>query len=137
FAQPTVKAFVEKLPFALTNAQRIAAWEILQDFEKEVPMNRLLQGDVGAGKTVVAGLAARQAADAGFQSAIMAPTEILARQHAATLDKLLAPFNVRVGLLTGSVKGAARKALYTAIAEGEVDVVVGTHALIQSSVVFK
>lgn len=136
FSQPTVKAFVEKLPFALTGAQRIAAWDILQDFEKEVPMNRLLQGDVGAGKTVVAGLAARQAAEAGFQTAIMAPTEILARQHAATLDTLLAPFGVSVGLLTGGVKGAARKSLYAAIANGEVDVVVGTHALIQSSVVF-
>lgn len=136
FNQAVVKAFVQQLPFALTNAQRIAAWDILQDFEKEIPMNRLLQGDVGAGKTVVAGLAARQAAEAGFQTAFMAPTEILARQHAATLDKLLAPFGVKVGLLTGGVKGKPRKALYEAIASGGVDVVVGTHALIQSSVVF-
>jgi ATP-dependent DNA helicase RecG len=136
FNKVVVKAFVEKLPFALTNAQRAAAWEILQDFEKETPMNRLLQGDVGSGKTVVAGLAARQAAHEGFQTAVMAPTEILASQHAATLDTLLSPFGVRVGLLTGSVKGKAREALSKAILSGEVDVIVGTHALIQSTVHF-
>ncbi len=136
FEQKIVGAFVKELPFDLTSAQRRAAWEIIQDFERKTPMNRLLQGDVGSGKTVVAGLAARQAAHAGFQTAIMAPTEILANQHAETLDKLLAPFNVRVGLLTGSVKGAARKLLYEQIQSGEVDVVVGTHALIQETVVF-
>lgn len=136
FNQSVVKEFVSQLPFALTNAQRIAAWDILQDFEKSIPMNRLLQGDVGSGKTVVAGLAARQAAHEGFQTALMAPTEILASQHAETLNKLLSPFGIRVGLLTGSVKGKARQALYTAIQQGDVDVVVGTHALIQSTVVF-
>lgn len=136
FNQPVVKEFVARLPFALTNAQRIAAWDILQDFEKAVPMNRLLQGDVGSGKTVVAGLAARQAAHEGFQTALMAPTEILANQHAETLNKLLSPFGVRVGLLTGSVKGKVRATLYEAIKTGEVDVVVGTHALIQSTVEF-
>lgn len=136
FDQKIVKAFVGELPFSLTNAQRVAAWDILQDFEKETPMNRLLQGDVGSGKTVVAGLAARQAAHEGFQTAIMAPTEILASQHAETLNKLLSPFGVSVGLLTGSVKGKAREQLYKAIREGDVDVVVGTHALIQSTVDF-
>jgi ATP-dependent DNA helicase RecG len=136
FEQSVVKGFVEKLPFALTGAQRMASWEILQDFEKDTPMNRLLQGDVGSGKTVVAGLAARQAAAAGFQTAIMAPTEILATQHAETLHTLLAPFGVSVSLLTGSVKGTARKIVYEAIANGNVDVVIGTHALIQESVVF-
>jgi ATP-dependent DNA helicase RecG len=136
FDQAVVRAFVQKLPFELTGAQRIAAWDILQDFEKEIPMNRLLQGDVGSGKTVVAGLAARQAAHEGFQTALMAPTEILASQHAETLNKLLSPFNVKVGLLTGSVKGKARENLYAAIANGDVDVVVGTHALIQSTVNF-
>jgi ATP-dependent DNA helicase RecG len=136
FEQSIVKAFVTQLPFELTGAQRIAAWDILQDFEKEIPMNRLLQGDVGSGKTVVAGLAARQAAHEGFQTAIMAPTEILASQHAETLNKLLSPFGVKVGLLTGSVKGKARETLYAAIANGDVDVVVGTHALIQSTVHF-
>lgn len=136
FNQRVVKSFVEKLPFTLTHAQRSAAWEILQDFEKEIPMNRLLQGDVGSGKTVVAGLAARQAAHEGFQTALMAPTEILASQHAETLNRLLSLFDVRVGLLTGSVKGKAREQLYAAIKNGDVDVVVGTHALIQSTVNF-
>lgn len=130
------KEFVSNLPFPLTGAQRRAAWDILQDFEKAAPMNRLLQGDVGAGKTVVAGLAAYAAAQAGFQSAIMAPTEILATQHAATLDTLLRPFGVTVVLLTGSVKGAARKALYAALETGEAMVAVGTHALIQETVKF-
>jgi len=136
FEQPIVKSFVEKLPFKLTGAQRIAAWDVLQDFEKATPMNRLLQGDVGSGKTVVAGLAARQAAHEGFQTTVMAPTEILANQHAATLDTLLSPFGVKVGLLTGSVKGKARETLYKAIREGDVDVIVGTQAVIQSTVVF-
>ena len=137
FTQPVVKQFVSKLPFMLTAAQRVAAWDILQDFEKSEPMNRLLQGDVGSGKTVVAGLAARQAAYEGFQTAIMAPTEILAQQHAITLDALLHPFGVRVGVLTGSVKGKPRQELLRAIEQGEVDIVVGTHALIQSTVAFK
>lgn len=136
FDQQIVAEFVKQLPFELTGAQRRAAWEIIQDFERKTPMNRLLQGDVGSGKTIVAGLAARQAAHAGFQSALMAPTEILASQHASTLHTLLEPFNVRVALLTGSVKGAARKLLYEQIEAGEVDVVVGTHALIQEKVVF-
>jgi ATP-dependent DNA helicase RecG len=136
FDQVAVADFVKKLPFALTNAQRRAAWEIIQDFERKTPMNRLLQGDVGSGKTVVAGLAARQAAHAGFQTALMAPTEILASQHAETLRRLLKPFGLTVGLLTGSVKGAARKTLYEQIAGGGVDVVIGTHALIQDTVKF-
>lgn len=136
FDQSVVAGFVKQLPFDLTGAQRRAAWEIIQDFERKTPMNRLLQGDVGSGKTVVAGLAARQAAHAGFQTAVMAPTEILASQHAETLSKLLEPFGVTVGLLTGSVKGTARKTLYEQIYSGSVDVVVGTHALIQETVKF-
>lgn len=136
FDKEAVRRFVAQLPFQLTNAQRVAAWEIIQDFERATPMNRLLQGDVGSGKTVVAGLAARQAAHAGYQSAVMAPTEILATQHAETLASLLEPLGVTVGLLTGSVKGKARQALYEQIRDGGVDVVVGTHALIQGAVVF-
>ena len=136
FEKSVVQDFVKKLPFALTNAQRRAAWDILQDFERAAPMNRLLQGDVGSGKTVVAGLAARQAASAGYQTALMAPTEILARQHADTLAKLLEPFGVTVGLLIGSVKGKARAMLYQQIASGAIDVVVGTHVLIQDKVEF-
>lgn len=136
FDKDAVRKFVAQLPFQLTDAQRRAAWEILQDFEREMPMNRLLQGDVGSGKTVVAGLAARQAASKGFQSALMAPTEILASQHAETLSNLLQPLGVSVGLLTGSVKGKKREQLYEQIATGNVAVVVGTHALIQEAVRF-
>jgi ATP-dependent DNA helicase RecG len=136
FNQPVVKDFVKKLPFKLTNAQRIAAWEIIQDLERKTPMNRLLQGDVGSGKTVVAGLVACQVAHFGYQTALMAPTELLANQHAETLSKLLTPLGVSVGLLTGNVKGGARKTLYKQIGTGTVDVVVGTHALIQETVKF-
>jgi ATP-dependent DNA helicase RecG len=136
FDQKAVASFVSQLPFALTNAQRLAAWEIIQDFEKKTPMNRLLQGDVGSGKTVVAGLGALQAAVSGFQTVLMAPTEILASQHAETLSRLLSPFDVQVALLAGSVKGIARKIVYEQIASGGVNVVVGTHAVIQDTVSF-
>lgn len=136
FDQQLVKEFVQKLPFALTGAQRRAAWQIIQDFSSAIPMNRLLQGDVGSGKTIVAGLGAFSCAKAGFQSAIMAPTEILATQHAETLHQLLSPFGIKVGLLTGHVKGAPRKQLLAQIASGEVAVVVGTHALIQNAVTY-
>lgn len=136
FDQSVVAEFVKKLAFKLTSAQRVSAWEIIQDLERKTPMNRLLQGDVGSGKTVVAGLVARQVAHAGLQTAIMAPTEILASQHAETLKRLLQPFSVNVGLLTGSVKGVARKTLYDQIESGAVNVVVGTHALLQPTVKF-
>lgn len=136
FEQGVVKKFVASLPFELTPAQKQAAWDILQDFEKATPMNRLLQGDVGAGKTVVAGLCARQAASHGFQTALLAPTEILASQHASTLESLLAPFGVSVALLTGSVKGKARTALLKSLRGGDIDVLVGTHALLQPTVQF-
>ena len=136
FEQSVVANFVKQLPFKLTNAQRIAAWEIIQDLERKTPMNRLLQGDVGSGKTVVAGLVARQVAHFGLQTAIMAPTEILATQHAETLSRLLKSMGVCVGLLTGSVKGNKRKVLYEQIANGSVQVIVGTHALIQDTVKF-
>ena len=137
FDQPTVSNFVKKLPFALTNAQRLAAWEILQDFETGKPMNRLLQGDVGSGKTVVAGLVACQVAQAGLQTAILAPTEILASQHAETLSKLLSPFGINVALYTGSVKGKSRQELLKNLKNGKIDVIVGTHALIQPGVEYK
>ncbi len=137
FDQSHAKEFVTNLPFKLTDAQRAAIWQIAQDFEHEHPMNRLLQGDVGSGKTVVAGMAASLAAQQGYQTAIMAPTEILATQHAETLTKLLKPFNITVGLLVGSVKPAAKKQLYQAITDGKVQVIVGTHALIQDKVQFK
>ena len=136
FNKSVVKNFVDQLPFPLTNAQRRAAWQILQDLESDHPMNRLLQGDVGSGKTVVAGLVAAEVAKAGFQTAIMAPTEILAQQHAKTLDELLSPFGVSVALLTGHVKGAARSQLLNNLSSGNIDVVVGTHALIQEKVAY-
>ena len=130
------KEFVEKLPFALTNDQRRAAWDIIQNFESSIPMNRLLQGDVGAGKTIVAGLGALVAAHGGFQTALLAPTDLLARQHAATLSKLLEPFGITVGLLVGSLKKTAKDTLKSHIADGSVAVAVGTHALIQETVQF-
>lgn len=132
FNETAAKQFVAKLPFALTNAQRRAAWEICKDFDSRRPMNRLLQGDVGSGKTVVAAMAAFMAARAGLQTAFMAPTEILATQHAATLANLLEPMGVAVALLVGSTKPKAKAELKNRIANGEVVVAVGTHALIQN-----
>lgn len=136
FNAEKIRNFVASLPFELTDGQRVALWDILRDFEKNTPMNRLLQGDVGSGKTIVAAAAAYQAFLAGYQSAIMAPTEILASQHAEGLSKILEPLGVTVVLLTGSVKGKARSTLYCKIADGEVDVVIGTHALFQKDVKF-
>jgi ATP-dependent DNA helicase RecG len=136
FEQTVVKQFVAKLPFELTAGQRRAAWDILQDMEKATPMNRLLQGDVGSGKTVVAATAARQAASHGFQTAVLAPTEILAQQHARGLASLLEPFGVSVALLSGSVKAKARQLLFDRLIRGEIDVLVGTHALLEPAVQF-
>lgn len=136
FNAEDAQAFVKNLPFSLTDAQRVAAWEAIQNLGSAKPMNRLLQGDVGSGKTVVAGLIAHIAAGNGFQTAFMAPTELLASQHAETLMKLLEPFETSVALLTGSVKGKARTELYAHISNGDVQVVVGTHALIQDTVKF-
>ena len=130
------KEFVSQLPFSLTNDQRRAAWDIIQNFESSVPMNRLLQGDVGAGKTIVAGLGALVAAQAGYQTALLAPTDLLARQHASTLAKLLEPFGITVGLLVGSMKKSAKDTLKAHIADGSIAVAVGTHALIQETVQF-
>ncbi len=129
------KELVASLPFRLTNAQRIATWDILRDLEKEVPMNRLLQGDVGSGKTVVAALAAHQAAKNGYQTAILAPTAILASQHAEGMEKLLGPLGVSVALLTGATKNKA--VLKKQIAAGEIDVIIGTHALLTDDTQFK
>lgn len=130
------KKFVAALPFTLTNTQRIAAWESIQNLEKGEPMNRLLQGDVGSGKTVVAGFVAYVAASAGYQTAIMAPTELLAYQHAATLSDLLRPFGINVGLLVGSISTANRRPLLDAIRDGTCEVLIGTHALFQDKVNF-
>lgn len=137
FNNDKAKSFVAKLPFQLTNAQRVAAWDIFQNFEIATPMNRLLQGDVGAGKTIVAGFAAYMAYVSGYQTAVLAPTEILASQHAATLHRLLAPYGLEIALLTGGVKKKAKDVLKAQIAEGSVAIVVGTHALLQDDVSFR
>ena len=127
------KAFVEKLPFKLTNAQRRATWEILQDMAADIPMNRLLQGDVGSGKTMVAALSAFAAAKGGYQTALMAPTEVLATQHAESLANLFKG-QLSVALLTGSTKH--KDELKKHIKAGEVDLVIGTHALITDDTEF-
>ena len=124
-------------PFKPTNAQNQAFAEISADMTSPYQMARLLQGDVGAGKTFVAALTCAQAAEAGVQTALMAPTEILARQHAQTLKSLLAPAGLTVEAVTGRDKGNSRDALATGLAEGYIDVVVGTHALFQEKVEFK
>ncbi|MBA4212693.1 MAG: ATP-dependent DNA helicase RecG [Polaromonas sp.] len=129
------------LPFSLTTAQRRVGEEIARDLMRQIPMHRLLQGDVGSGKTVVAALAAAIAIDAGWQCALMAPTEILAEQHFAKLigwlEPLLAPLGKRVAWLTGSQKKKQRGEMLALIASGEAALVVGTHAVIQDQVVFK
>ena len=130
-------AFHQALPFTLTGAQNRAVSEILADFRKGAPMNRLVQGDVGSGKTMVAAAAAYAAAKNGKQSALMAPTEILAEQHYQSLNKLFAPMGIRVSLLTGSMKVKEKKEVREAIQSGTVDLVVGTHALITDATVFR
>ena len=124
------------LPFLLTHAQRRVGDEIANDLQRNVPMHRLLQGDVGSGKTVVAALAAAIAIQDGWQCALMAPTEILAEQHLRKLVGWLAPLGITVAWLTGSRKGKARKEMLAKVASGEAALVVGTHAVIQDQVQF-
>ena len=124
------------LPFRPTNAQKRVLREIVGDMTGSKPMNRLLQGDVGSGKTIVAVQAAIVAIENGYQSAIMVPTEILAEQHARNVKKMLAATPYRVELLSGSLSATRKRQLHSAIEEGEVDLVIGTHALIQESVRF-
>lgn len=128
--------FLEDLPFKLTNAQKRVHSEIREDMESESPMNRLLQGDVGSGKTVVAQLAILDNYEAGFQSAMMAPTLILAIQHYRRMEKL-EKYGLKIALLTGSTSSSRKKKIKTALKNGSLDIVVGTHALIQSDVHFK
>lgn len=125
------------LPYALTNAQKKVMREIYSDMKSGHQMNRLLQGDVGSGKTLVALLSALLAVDNGYQACIMAPTEVLARQHYASLSKFLLKTGVKVALLTGSTKQKDRKPVLSSLADGETHILVGTHALIEDNVVFK
>ena len=129
--------FYDSLPFTLTGAQSRAVGEILEDFRRGIPMNRLVQGDVGSGKTMVAAAAAYSAARNGAQTALMAPTEILAEQHFASLSALFVPLGVSVALLTGSMTGKQKKDVRERIAAGEVQVVIGTHALLSESTRFE
>ncbi|MFM2146510.1 MAG: ATP-dependent helicase RecG [Bacteroidota bacterium] len=129
--------YKEQLPFELTGAQKRVIKEIRQDCGSGRQMNRLLQGDVGSGKTIVALLVMLIAADNGFQSCLMAPTEILAQQHYANLSKLLQGMPIGIRLLTGSVKAAQRKKILQDLQEGEVQLLVGTHAVIEDTVKFK
>ncbi len=136
FNEALVKGFVSDLSFKLTDAQRRAAWEILQDLARMHPMNRLLQGDVGSGKTVVAAIAMLNAAISKNQAVLMCPTEILARQHYAGIYKLLKPFEIEPVLLVGSTPKTVKEEIYSKIRDGEVLVVIGTHALLEKGVEF-
>lgn len=128
--------FWESLPFSPTGAQRRAVEEILADMSGETSMNRLLQGDVGSGKTLVAAAAIWACIRAGYQAALLAPTEILASQHAENLNRLLSPFGMRAALLTGGMKAAARRTTLAAIRDDEADLIVGTHAILSEGVEF-
>ena len=134
---PRQKQLLASLPFELTDDQKKAAGEIVADLCRNVPMNRLLQGDVGSGKTAVAAAACYFSAKNGVQSALMAPTEILASQHFNTLSGFLEPFGVKVCLLTGSMTARKKADIREQIAAGEIDVIVGTHAIIQKDVEYK
>ncbi|MFA4818025.1 MAG: ATP-dependent DNA helicase RecG [Parcubacteria group bacterium] len=150
FDEKLIQSFVSKLPFKLTNAQRKATFEILKDLEKSRPLNRLLNGDVGSGKTVVAAIASLQAISAGYQAAIMAPTEVLAHQHFLTFSELFKDREINIALLTNSYKIEAkprlrsrgfasikRENLLHNIKSGEINLIIGTHALIQEDIRFK
>jgi ATP-dependent DNA helicase RecG len=143
FDAALIQEFVKSLPFTLTQAQRKTTFRILKDMEKPRPMNRLLQGDVGSGKTIVAMIAALAAAKAGSQTAIMVPTEILAQQHYANFTKMMAPFNIEIGLLCSknsalsSYGSASKTAVLEQTKNGDVAILIGTNALIQKGVEFK
>ena len=131
-----VRAFLERLPFRLTGAQRRAIREVLADLSEPHPMQRLVQGDVGSGKTVVAAAACLAAVDAGWQAAVMAPTEILSEQHWNKFQQWLAPLGVRLAWLHGGLRRAEKKAVLDALAKGEAQICVGTHALVEQGVSF-
>ena len=141
-----IKNFVKSLPFTLTKAQKKSAWEILKDLEKERPMNRLLEGDVGSGKTIVAVIAALNVIKSGYQVALMAPTEILAQQHFQKISKVLEKEEIKIGLITGKenkiklkkeILKVPREKLLEKTKMGEINFLIGTHALIQEGILFK
>lgn len=132
-----LKQFIDSLPFTLTNSQRQVIGEIVRDLRQQSSMNRLLQGDVGAGKTVVAAAALFAVVKAGSQGALMAPTEILAEQHMRSLQRMFEPFGIQVDLLVGSMTDRQRREVLSSLQMGMTDVVVGTHALIQEDVYFR
>ncbi len=127
---------LSQLPFSLTSAQERVLKEILEDMEKPHPMNRLIQGDVGSGKTIVALLATLPVFECGYQVAIMAPTEVLAEQHYSTASRWITPLGIRIALLTSHVKGLERERIYREIQRGEIQMIIGTHAIIQEDVEF-
>src|SRR6185312_16416008 len=131
-----IDKLIASLPYAPTGAQRRSTEEIFADMAEPSPMLRLLQGDVGSGKTLVAALAMARTAEAGLQSALMAPTDLLARQHGATLEPLLSAAGISMAVLTGRDKGKERKDILARLADGELSVVIGTHALFQEEVAF-
>jgi len=128
--------FEAALPFSLTGAQKRAVSDAIGDLQKKIPMNRLVQGDVGSGKTVVAAACAYFAQQNGYQTALMAPTEILAEQHLKTLTEMMEPLGIRVALLTGSMTAATKRGVKAALSAGEIDVLVGTHAILTEDVAF-
>jgi len=134
--EPASQRFLEQLPFTLTAAQQRVATEISADISQSLPMLRLVQGDVGSGKTVVAALAAVQAIASGMQAALMAPTEILAEQHRVNFETWLKPLGIRIAWLTGKLKGKGREVQLAAIADGSAQIIIGTHALFQEGVEF-
>jgi ATP-dependent DNA helicase RecG len=147
FDQTMIKKFVDCLPFKLTDGQRKTAWQILQDISKQNPMQRLVEGDVGSGKTIIAFLAVLETVKAGFQAMLMAPTEVLVQQHFANAKKILAPYHVKVGLATGTAfcissehvgeiieKKISRAKFITMLNDGEIQFAIGTHALISAGV---
>lgn len=137
FSKEKIKNFINNLPFPLTKDQNIAVEECLRDLKSRKKMNRLLQGDVGSGKTIVAIITMYANSLSGYQSALMAPTEILARQHYETIKSTLGPYQIRVGLLVGSQKKSEHQKLVEQLVNGEIDVLIGTHALISEDVTFK
>ncbi len=134
---PELAAFVKSLPFTLTTAQRKSLKEILDDLDKPYPMSRLLQGDVGSGKTVVAGAAILNVIKHGYQTALMAPTEILARQHYNTLFKLFKPYAFNIQFVSGSTPESVKNEILKSLSSGTIDLIIGTHSLIQEGVSFK